>query len=146
MPKSKLKVSGSLSLKRGCTKTWTLVLRTYTEECYKFQKDQIMENFFYGKFHFLTFMGLNRKSWSDNIKKRNHVQTVKVPMIFTNYFLNSTQQSSICTRSTKEKLGRRCEMCSKLTIKTPKQRQWREPGSTSILLGWEFSRMYFRQN
>ena len=53
-----------------------------------------MENSFYGKFHFLTFMGLNSKSWSDNIKKRNHVQTVKVPMVHTNYFLNSTQQTT----------------------------------------------------
>ena len=42
--------------------------------------------------------------------------------------LQGTQPAFTCSKLTIETLGQRCEICSKLTIKTPKRRQWRRFG------------------
>ena len=41
---------------------------------------------------------------------------------------DNCQAAITCSKLTKETLEQRCEICSKLTIKTPKRRQWRRFG------------------
>ena len=46
-------------------------------------------------------------------------------LIPTRYRSNPCSQPAFtCSKLTIEALGQRCEICSKLTVKTPKQRQW----------------------
>ena len=42
----------------------------------------------------------------------------------------SYQAAFTCSKLTRETLEQRCEICSKLTIKTPKRRQW--PGVSIV--------------
>ena len=44
------------------------------------------------------------------------------------YFLTLSQPVFTCSKLTIEALEQRCEICSKLTIKTPKRHQWRHFG------------------
>ena len=36
----------------------------------------------------------------------------------------ATRQTNTCSKSRKETLEKKCEICSKLTIKIPERRQW----------------------
>ena len=49
-------------------------------------------------------------------------------MKLVNIAVITTQPAVTCSKLTQETLEQRCEICSKLTIKTPKRRQWHRFG------------------
>ena len=57
--------------------------------------------------------------------KFSHIIRVLRPC---NSFYYPSQPAITCSKLTIETLEQKCELCSKLTLKTPKRRQWRRFG------------------